>query len=254
MARRDQPYLPFFVKDYLSDEKLKECRAESHGVYINVMCLMHTSHVYGTILLKQKYKQNGKQILNFAYQLAKQLPFSLEEIERSLTELVAEDVLQIDDEKLSQKRMVKDGMLSDIRASAGSKGGKSKEKSGSFAKAKLQAKVQAKPQAKVQANSEIEIENEYATNNENVNRNNKVEYAEFVSMTEGEFDNLANRVGLNGAKKCIEILDNYKGANGKKYKSDYRAILNWVIGRYEEEKKASAQSASSNPYIDMEVD
>jgi hypothetical protein len=35
----------------------------------------------------------------------------------------------------------------------------------------------------------------------------------------------------------IEVLDNYKGANGKKYKSDYRAILNWVVERVEREEK-----------------
>ena len=33
------------------------------------------------------------------------------------------------------------------------------------------------------------------------------------------------------------VLDNYKGANGKKYKSDYRAILNWVVKRAKEENQ-----------------
>ena len=33
----------------------------------------------------------------------------------------------------------------------------------------------------------------------------------------------------------IEILDNYKGAKGKRYKSDYRAILTWVVDRYNED-------------------
>lgn len=33
----------------------------------------------------------------------------------------------------------------------------------------------------------------------------------------------------------IEILDNYKGSKNKKYASDYRAILNWVVDRYKEE-------------------
>jgi hypothetical protein len=55
-------------------------------------------------------------------------------------------------------------------------------------------------------------------------------------MTNAEYQALVAKVGESGVKRCIEILDNYKGANGKRYKSDYRAILNWVIDRLEEEK------------------
>jgi predicted phage replisome organizer len=67
----------------------------------------------------------------------------------------------------------------------------------------------------------------------------KHQYAEFVTMTNDEYKSLVDneRLGTHTAvNRCIEILDNYKGANGKKYKSDYRAILTWVIDRYEEEQ------------------
>ncbi|MDE5742692.1 MAG: phage replisome organizer N-terminal domain-containing protein [Oscillospiraceae bacterium] len=63
----------------------------------------------------------------------------------------------------------------------------------------------------------------------------KIQFAEFVSMTNDEYTSLVAKVGEQGAKRCIEILDNYKGSSGKKYSSDYRAILNWTIARYEEE-------------------
>lgn len=64
----------------------------------------------------------------------------------------------------------------------------------------------------------------------------KIKYAEFVSLTNDEYSSLVAKLGNeDGVKRCIEILDNYKGANGKKYKSDYRAILNWVIDRHEAE-------------------
>lgn len=56
-------------------------------------------------------------------------------------------------------------------------------------------------------------------------------YAEYVRMTESEYKLLCNRYGDEAAKRMIEILDNYKGANGKTYKSDYRAILCWVVER-----------------------
>lgn len=64
----------------------------------------------------------------------------------------------------------------------------------------------------------------------------KVQFAEFVSLTNAEYDALVAEHGEHGAKRMIEILDNYKGASGKKYRSDYRAILNWVIKRYADEQ------------------
>ena len=60
----------------------------------------------------------------------------------------------------------------------------------------------------------------------------KKNYADFVSLTNDEYSSLVAKLGSEArVKRCIEILDNYKGANGKRYKSDYRAILNWVVDR-----------------------
>ena len=58
MALRNQPYFPLYVQDFMTDEKLNECSAKANGIYIRLMCIMHKSEEYGTILLKQKYKQN----------------------------------------------------------------------------------------------------------------------------------------------------------------------------------------------------
>lgn len=62
-------------------------------------------------------------------------------------------------------------------------------------------------------------------------KDNKISYSEFVSMKEEEFEKLYSEFGQD-TYKLIEILNNYKGANGKKYKSDYLAIRNWVIDRF----------------------
>lgn len=56
----------------------------------------------------------------------------------------------------------------------------------------------------------------------------KRKFAEFVSMTDDEHSKLVEKYGSNQVKLMINKLDNYKGSNGKQYKSDYRAILNWV--------------------------
>ncbi|MCD7811931.1 MAG: DUF4373 domain-containing protein [Ruminococcus sp.] len=63
----------------------------------------------------------------------------------------------------------------------------------------------------------------------------KIKYAEFVSMTEEEHGKLIKQYGADMTARMIEVLDNYKGQNGKTYKSDYRAILNWVVDRVTEE-------------------
>ena len=118
MALRNQPYLPLYVQDFLSDEKLNECSAESTGVYIRLMCLLHKSETYGSILLRQKDKQNENKITDFAVKLSRQMPYTVDVIKRSLEELLEENVIQLNGDSLSQRRMVKDGKLSDIRASA----------------------------------------------------------------------------------------------------------------------------------------
>ena len=59
----------------------------------------------------------------------------------------------------------------------------------------------------------------------------KIHFAEFVSMTNAEYDKLVSTYGKDFADQCINSLDNYKGSTGKKYKSDYRAILSWVIDK-----------------------
>lgn len=70
----------------------------------------------------------------------------------------------------------------------------------------------------------------------------KVKYADFVLMTEAEYQKLCEMYGKPFADACIETLSNYKGAKGKSYKSDYLAILNWVVDRVNEKRPGLRQS------------
>jgi len=157
MALRDNPYLPLYVQDFLTDEKLAFCSASATGVYIRLMCIMHKSEEYGKILLKQKFKQNDKQIKNFASQLAIQMPYDYNTILCALEELIDSRVLSEEPFALIQKRMVKDNNISEIRALAGREGGKK-----SFEKTLKNSSNFASnfAQAKVQANTEIDNDNE----------------------------------------------------------------------------------------------
>lgn len=72
----------------------------------------------------------------------------------------------------------------------------------------------------------------------------KIHFAEFVTMTNAEHEKLVSTYGKEFANQCIQVLDNYKGSNGKTYKSDYRAILTWVVD--EVKKRNQTNTKKSN--------
>jgi hypothetical protein len=161
MALTDQPYLPLYVDDWMNNNKLKMCSPSAHGLMIVILCIMHKEAEYGTILLKQKFRQTSKQIKNFALQIAKLSPFDTEAIEEPLNELISEGALKIEDDYLICPRMVKDCQLSVARSNAGKTGG-------NITKNK-KASDKAKPQAKCVSNSGIDTDN--GNESENVNEN-----------------------------------------------------------------------------------
>jgi len=123
MALRNQPYFPLYVQDYLTDEKLNMCSWKTQGIYVKIMCVLHKQDQYGRVLFKQNSKQNESNAKYFADYLVRQIPCQLEDMIFALEELIEYDVLQLTDTELSQRRMVKDGDISDKRAEAGKTGG-----------------------------------------------------------------------------------------------------------------------------------
>lgn len=75
----------------------------------------------------------------------------------------------------------------------------------------------------------------------------KIQYAEFVNMTEAEHQKLVEKYGTERTALFIQKLDNAKGAKGYKYKSDYRAILNWVVTEVEKELQKKGGSTNAGP-------
>lgn len=69
---------------------------------------------------------------------------------------------------------------------------------------------------------------------EKENKSNQVKkkYGDDVFLTEEEFNKLCSDVGVECTRWCIDKLSNYKLSTGKRYKSDYRTILNWVIDEW----------------------
>ena len=63
---------------------------------------------------------------------------------------------------------------------------------------------------------------------ENIKENIKEKFGESVHLTLEEKTKLESTYGIELTEKMISKLDTYKLSNGKKYKSDYHAILSWV--------------------------
>lgn len=99
------------------------------------------------------------------------------------------------------------------------------------------------------ANTNTNTDTNTNTNNKKENikeKEPKIHFAEFVTMTNAEYNKLVSTYGNEFADQCIEVLDNYKGSSGKKYKSDYRAILSWVVDEVKKRKKTTTNAKTSN--------
>jgi hypothetical protein len=73
----------------------------------------------------------------------------------------------------------------------------------------------------------------------------KENYADNVKMTSQEHLKLIGTYGDVQTQKMIEILNNYKNSSGKKYKSDYAAILSWVVERYKKDNENGTKKSTS---------
>ena len=73
------------------------------------------------------------------------------------------------------------------------------------------------------------ILNHKENKNKNKKKINKNKYLDLVYLTEKEHQTLIKEYGVENTMKFYKKLSDYKGSKGKKYKSDYKAILSWVI-------------------------
>lgn len=80
----------------------------------------------------------------------------------------------------------------------------------------------------------------------------RVQLAPLVSMTSAEHQRLIERFGEADTKRLVDILDNYKGASGRKYESDYRAILSWCVDRLAEKKAKQGKGCSVPDMVSQE--
>lgn len=81
------------------------------------------------------------------------------------------------------------------------------------------------------------------------NKNSTKKYYDIdnVLLKEGEYNKLISEYGEYNVKLILNKLSSYKLAHGKKYKSDYGAINQWVIEACKVKKKEKIPSGNENP-------
>lgn len=224
MALRNQPYLPLYVQDYLTDEKLNLCKWSTQGIYIKIMCILHKQNSYGSILFKQNSKQNSSSIQYFASVLVKNLPCQIDEMISALEDLVENEVLIIDEKGLHQKRMVRDGEISEKRSQAAKKGG------GNPNLFKQKSKHQFKQNPKQNTEYEYEYENENIIDSI-IKEYNKTEFPKILKLSDKRKSHLMQRIKEYKPDKVIEVIrkanasDFLRGKNNNKW----QATFDWII-------------------------
>lgn len=85
-------------------------------------------------------------------------------------------------------------------------------------------------------------------------RAGKIAYAELVYLTESQYQRLVDKYGSEAAEWMVQKLDNYKGSKKKVYYDDYRAILNWVVGEWENYIKTHPNAHTQQKTTDQKTE
>ena len=230
MAKKRIQMMPFDTSDWLRCPELKVLSPDIRGLWMDMLCYMWESVERGVMV-----KPTGD--IYTQDEIVKMLGVDASGSDTWLDQLIIGGVCGVRaDGAIYSRRMVRMAEISQKRREAGLKGG-------STTKSKVFYHKQPEPKEKepVQAELPLDIpepDTPPPLTQEQVEKAakaKKYKYADCVTLTRDEYAKLCESYGEDAAKRMIEILDNYKGSKGKKYKSDYKAILNWVVDRYNEE-------------------
>lgn len=215
----------------ITDTKILNMRAdyglEGYGLYWAIIEMMRNEEDYKLTLNKNTYRAI-KTLTNTTIDIEKFINDCLEDYE----------LFEQDDEKFYSNSLLRRMQ--------------EKEKKSAIAKEKACKRWNNNVVAmQQQCNSNANKVNKSKVNKSKINENKvnkkeqeeKIHFADFVSMTNAEHQKLVSTYGTEFTDQCITVLDNYKGANGKTYKSDYRAILNWVIDKVKEQQAKNKKEA-----------
>ena len=229
MAKNKTQMMPFDTSDWLRCPELKVLPPDIRGLWMDMLCYMWESVERGVMV-----KPTGD--IYTQDEIVRMLGKDASGSDTWLDRLIIGGVCGVRaDGAIYSRRMVRSAEISQKRREAGIKGG-------STTKSKVFTQKPPEPKQTAPVQAELPLDVEVVTpppltqeQREKAAKAKKLKYAEFVTLTRDEYAKLCEQFGEDPTKRMIEILDNYKGAKGKRYKSDYRAILTWVVDRYNEE-------------------
>lgn len=242
MAKNKTQMMPFDTSDWLRCPELKVLPPDIRGLWMDMLCYMWESVERGVMV-----KPTGD--IYTQDEIVRMLGSDASGSDTWLDQLIIGGVCGVRaDGAIYSRRMVRSAEISQKRREAGLKGG-SATKSKVFSQKPPEPKQTAPVQAELPMDAPEPTPPELTKEEkEKAARKVKYKYAEFVTLTRDEYSKLCEQHGEDGANRMVEILNNYKGSKGKKYKSDYLAILNWVVDRYNEEiMKYGDQRQTSSP-------
>ena len=84
----------------------------------------------------------------------------------------------------------------------------------------------------------------------------KKHYADFVLLTAEDYEKIVDKYGEELAAAAIQILNQYIGSTGKKYKSHYMTLIGWPIREamkrnpslYAKHQQEKEGKGGGNPY------
>ena len=229
MAKNKTQMMPFDTSDWLRCPELKVLPPDIRGLWMDMLCYMWESVERGVMV-----KPTGD--IYTQDEIVRMLGKDASGSDTWLDRLIIGGVCGVRaDGAIYSRRMVRSAEISQKRREAGIKGG-------STTKSKVFNQKPPEPKQTAPVQAELPLDVEVVTpppltqeQREKAAKAKKYNYADCVTLTRDEYAKLCESFGEDAAKRMIEILDNYKGSKGKKYKSDYKAILNWVVDRYNEE-------------------
>ncbi len=221
--------MPFDTRDWLCCPELKVLPADVRGLWIDMLCYMWESPVRGVMV-----KPNG--LLYTQAEIVRMLGTDAQGSSAWLQRLIDAGVCGVrEDGAIISRRMVREEDLRQKRAVAGRKGGEATQCRTEPRKAPKEAETSQEEPFETELFPGVQTVKPQKPKKAKKEEEPKIEYAEFVHLTQTEYDKLVADYGEEQVAWMIKKLDNTKGANGNKYKSDYRAILNWVVKAYNQE-------------------
>ena len=236
-----RPSFQFYPHDWMSDIKLRSVSVQARGLLIDLMCIMHQAEPYGTLCLSKKPIKTQAICSSIC------LDFASYEV--LLNELLEEKVLHRDENGIIySKRMVHDEHVRQVRAAAGSEGGKKR-----FAQANAQANDKAIAKSKDQAkfkqmvvDEDVDIDGEFKKGGAGGKRKpaqSKID-PEFLPDQKSVEWCLTTYPGVNVSAETTKFVD-YFIAKGTRYSDWQQAWKNWM-GR-------AAERVPSKPAVSRHV-